>query len=198
MSPIGLCTCVRVSRRVSKADRDVSLVVAPPWGFTFARREVNEASEPHTCSRSCAFEVPNAIKTKPHHIQNTARNPQRPGDCDHLETACEETRPNREPIPARLRRTRLCGNRPRLYTYLHCCCAAVTRIGALFSRQRRFFSTVVCIPVSGIIRWCLTLGFPSSHNSTCTATRDTSSAAAASCSSKRRCAEKISYLNAIR
>ena len=27
--------------------------------------------------------------------QNTPRNPQQPGDRDHLETACDETRPTR-------------------------------------------------------------------------------------------------------
>ena len=57
-------------------------------------------------------------RTKSHHTQNTPRNSQQPGDRDHLETARDETRPTRYPILARFHRSRVCGNRPRLYTYV--------------------------------------------------------------------------------
>ena len=47
-------------------------------------------------------------------------NPQQPGDRDHLETACDETRPTRKPILARcLHRSRVYGNWPRLHTYVY-------------------------------------------------------------------------------
>ena len=52
-------------------------------------------------------------KTKSHRIQNTPRNPPHPGDRDHLETACDETRPTRSPTLARFHRSRVCGNRHR-------------------------------------------------------------------------------------
>ena len=59
-------------------------------------REVNEARKPHTFSRPYAFEEKKAKKnTKSRRTQNTPRNPQQPGDRDHLETACNETRPTR-------------------------------------------------------------------------------------------------------
>ena len=45
--------------------------------------------------------------------QNTPRNPQQPGDHDHLDTARDETRPTRLPTLARYHRSRICGNRPR-------------------------------------------------------------------------------------
>ena len=41
------------------------------------------------------------------------RNPQQPGDPDHLETARDETRPTRLPILPRFHRYRVRGNRPR-------------------------------------------------------------------------------------
>ena len=50
---------------------------------------------------------------KIHPTQNTARNPQQPGDRVQLETACEEPRYTREPILSRFHRSRVCGNRPR-------------------------------------------------------------------------------------
>ena len=50
---------------------------------------------------------------KSRRTRNTPRNPQQPGDRDHLETACDETRPTRQPILARFLRSRVCGNRPR-------------------------------------------------------------------------------------
>ena len=43
--------------------------------------------------------------------QNTPRNPQPPGDREKLETARDETRPF-------VHRSRVCGNQPRLYTYV--------------------------------------------------------------------------------
>ena len=60
-------------------------------------REVNEAWRPRTCSRPCAFEEIKAKKkiTKPRRTQNTPRNPQQPGDRNHLEMACDETRSTR-------------------------------------------------------------------------------------------------------
>ena len=45
--------------------------------------------------------------------ENTPRKPQQPGDRDHLETACDETRHTRSPTLARFYRSRVCGNRPR-------------------------------------------------------------------------------------
>ena len=45
--------------------------------------------------------------------RNTPRNPQQPGDRDHLETARDETRPTRQPILARFHRSRVCEHRPR-------------------------------------------------------------------------------------
>ena len=71
-------------------------------------------------------------------------NPRQPGDRDHLETACGETRPTAYPILAHFpHASRVCGNRPRLYTHVCiysncCCCAACVHFGALFSGQRRF------------------------------------------------------------
>ena len=53
-----------------------------------------------------------AEKTRP--TENTPRKPQQPGDDDFLETACDETRPTRSPTLARLHRSRVCGNRPRI------------------------------------------------------------------------------------
>ena len=44
--------------------------------------------------------------------QNTPRNQQQPGDRDHLETACDETRPTHSPTLARFHRSRVCGNLP--------------------------------------------------------------------------------------
>ena len=76
-------------------------------------REVNEARRPHTCSRPCSFEEKTGKFTKSRRTQNTPRNSQEPGDRDHLETACDETRPTRSPVLARFRRSRVCGNRPR-------------------------------------------------------------------------------------
>ena len=58
--------------------------------LSISSREVDEARWPHTCSRPCAFEKKNEKKH-----QNTLRNPQQPGNGDHLETACDETRPTR-------------------------------------------------------------------------------------------------------
>ena len=45
--------------------------------------------------------------------QNTPRKPQQPGDRDHLNTACDETRSLRSPTFARFHKSRVCGNRPR-------------------------------------------------------------------------------------
>ena len=45
--------------------------------------------------------------------QNAPRNPQQPGDRDHLETACDEARLTRSPTLAHFHRSRVCGNRPR-------------------------------------------------------------------------------------
>ena len=57
-------------------------------------REVNEAWQPHTCSRPCAFEEKKTKKNmKSRRTQNTPRNLQKPGDRDHFETACDETGP---------------------------------------------------------------------------------------------------------
>ena len=46
------------------------------------------------------------------HPKHTTKS-QKPGDRDHLETACDETRPTRPPILVRFHRARVCGNRPR-------------------------------------------------------------------------------------
>ena len=50
-------------------------------------------------------------KSRP--TQNTPRNPQQPGDRDHLETAREKPRPTLWPVHARFHRYRVCGNRHR-------------------------------------------------------------------------------------
>ena len=67
--------------------------------------------------------------SKNRRTQNTPRNSQQPGDRDHLETACDETRPTRSPTLALFHRSRVCGNRPRTalamskndecYTHVH-------------------------------------------------------------------------------
>ena len=56
-------------------------------------REVNEAWRPPACSRPCAFKEKKTKKKKKKspRTQYTPRNPQQPGDRDHLETACDET-----------------------------------------------------------------------------------------------------------
>ena len=51
--------------------------------------------------------------TKSRGTQNTPRNLQQPGDRDHLETACDETRSTRYPTFARFHGPRVYGNRPR-------------------------------------------------------------------------------------
>ena len=50
---------------------------------------------------------------KSHRTLNTPLNPQQPGDRDHLEMVCDETRPTRSPTLARFHRSWVCGNRPR-------------------------------------------------------------------------------------
>ena len=52
-------------------------------------------------------------KKKTYRKKNIPRKPQQPGDRDHLETACDETRPTRSPTLARFHRSRVCGNRGR-------------------------------------------------------------------------------------
>ena len=47
------------------------------------------------------------------HRKHTTTNSQQPGDCDHLETACDETHPKRSPTHVRFHRSGVCGNRPR-------------------------------------------------------------------------------------
>ena len=69
------------------------------WRWVNTSREVHEARLPRTCSRPCALEVkktkkkneiPPDTKKTHHEIYQ-----QQPGDRDHLETACSETRPTR-------------------------------------------------------------------------------------------------------
>ena len=96
----------RMHYRISLSPRSYSPAFLKPtrsgchttyWQYT--SREVNEARRPHTCSRLCAFEEKKNRKEK--HTQkirptlNTPRSPQQPGDREHLETACGETRPTR-------------------------------------------------------------------------------------------------------
>ena len=56
-----------------------------------------------------------------------------------------------------------------IHTYPHCCCcAACILFGALLSRQRSFCflycdTRYICISGFGVVRWCLTLSFPSTH-----------------------------------
>ena len=138
-------------------------------------REVHEARLPRTCNRPCAFEVKETNEE-----QNPTRHkktypkiyPQQPGDRDHLETACSETRPTRLPLLALFRhRSRVYGNRSCLYShvciYSHCCCccAACVRFGAIsyfLASAASSFSGVILVCISGfeVIRWCLTLSFP--------------------------------------
>ena len=93
-------------------------------------------------SRPCLIKNKNKKKIKIRSTQNTPRNPQPPGHRDQLETARDETRPTRQPMLARfLHRSQVCGNQPRLYTYiptLLLLCRVCIRFGALFSRQRSF------------------------------------------------------------
>ena len=74
-------------------------------------------------------------------------NPQQPGDRDHLETACDETRPTREPMLARfLHKSRVCGNRPRLYAYVYTRTTTVPLVYVLvlfFPASAASFSTVI-------------------------------------------------------
>ena len=64
-------------------------------------REANERQGGliRTCSRPCAFEAEKTKKknTKPYQLVKTHHeiNPQQPGYRDHLERACDETRPKR-------------------------------------------------------------------------------------------------------
>ena len=88
-------------------------------------REVNKTRRPPTCSRPWKFEKkknPGEKNTKKsaHPKHNcTTRNPHQSGDRDHLETACDETRPTRSPtLDHFLHRSRVRGNRPRLYTHI--------------------------------------------------------------------------------
>ena len=57
--------------------------------------EMNEAGRPHSCSRPCAFEEKKNTKKSAPPTLNTTRNPQQPGDRDHLVKARDETRPAR-------------------------------------------------------------------------------------------------------
>ena len=80
-------------------------------------REVNEArgglilAAGRVRSNKQKIEKKKPFKTRP--TENTPRNPQQPGDRDHLEAACDETRPTRSPTLARFHRSQVCGNRPR-------------------------------------------------------------------------------------
>ena len=81
-------------------------------------RELNKATRPYACSKPCAFKEQRKTKKKKNEIippapKNPPRNPQHPGDRDHLATAFHETHPTREPILARFHRPRVGGNRPR-------------------------------------------------------------------------------------
>ena len=93
------------------------------------RRKENEQEE---------HEIPQNTKKTHHEIY-----PQQPGDRDHLETACDETRPTRQPILARfLRRSRVYGNRPRLYINMYILALMLLRrlctFWCLFCGQRSF------------------------------------------------------------
>ena len=55
----------------------------------------------------------NRQKAKSRRTQNPPRNPQQPGDRDHLETAPDEARPTRYLILTRFHRSRVCGNGTR-------------------------------------------------------------------------------------
>ena len=56
-------------------------------------------------------EQKNGKKSRP--LENTPQNPHQPSDRDHLETACDETRPTRSPTLARFHGSQVCGIRPR-------------------------------------------------------------------------------------
>ena len=138
-------------------------------------RDVHEARLPRICSRLCPFEVKKTKKnTKSHQTLKKTHHeayPSQPGDRDHLETACSETRPTRGPMLALfLQKSWVCGNQPRLNThgciYSHSCCrcAACVRAGALYfslASAASSFSAVilVCMSGCGVVRWCLTLSF---------------------------------------
>ena len=89
--------------------------------------------------------------------------PQQPGDRDHLERACSETRATRYPILALfLHRSRVCGNRPRythvcIYSHCCCCCAACVRFGALYyflASEDSSFSAVILVCMYRRFRVC--------------------------------------------
>ena len=74
---------------VTHTDRQTNKIMAP-CRHPGTSIEVNEARRPHTCSRPCAFEEKKNRKRKHEKIRptkSTPRNPQQPGDRDHLETA---------------------------------------------------------------------------------------------------------------
>ena len=70
-----------------------------PRRYLINSREVNEArgglilAAGRVRSKKKKIEKKHGKKIRP--TQNTPRNPQQPGDRDHLETACDETRPTR-------------------------------------------------------------------------------------------------------
>ena len=57
-------------------------------------------------TRKKRSKIPNPAALKP-------RNQQQPDDCDHHETACDETRSMRQPITVSFHGSRVRGNRPR-------------------------------------------------------------------------------------
>ena len=67
---------------------------------------------PFTESTLNALDLRNSKWIPLHPTHNTKS--QQPGDCDQLETVRDETRSRRQSILARFRRSRVCGNRPRI------------------------------------------------------------------------------------
>ena len=110
------CTHPGMKRLFGLKAKKTSSVASLPRPFLIISREVNEARRPHTCSRSCASEGKKNEKKKHEKMRrtpNTPRNSQQPDDRNHLETACNETRPTRSPTLASSHRSRVCENRPR-------------------------------------------------------------------------------------
>ena len=112
-------------------------------------------------------EIPPNTKKTHHGI-----NPQQPGDRDHLETACDETRPTRSPYshdssidPGFVEIGLAC-----IHTYVYTRAAAAAPrvyVSVLYFLASAASSSsaviLVCNSGFGVVRWCLTLSFKSAH-----------------------------------
>ena len=70
--------------------KDASLI-----GYRGKRSKAASCLQQAVCVRKKKNEEKKKTRNKSRRTRNTPRNPQQPGDRDHLETACDETRPTR-------------------------------------------------------------------------------------------------------